>query len=149
MSIEKFSANSVIFLQGDDALDFLIIKKGVVRVVRKKGNTLEVIGVRKEKEFLGEHSLFLGAGVRSLSAIAESDTKIIRIPYKDMLEAIKTCPEWVSNLMSSLVGRSKSLHNMLIEHRIDDDETSGPFNLDLIPAFQNAIKDYVKEKGLD
>ena len=122
MEIEKFSSKSVIFVEGEKANDLLIVKKGVVRIVKeKKGDILQIIGVRKDEEFLGEHSLFFGSGFRSLTAVCEKDVEIVRVAYGDMKKVISSCPGWVNVLMETLISRSKSLHNMLIEHHIDDE----------------------------
>ena len=148
MSIEKYQRNSVIFVEGEKANDFLIIKKGMVRIVKEKRNSLDIIGVRKAKEFLGEHSLFFGTGFRGLCAIAEEDVELIRIPYDELKEILETCPIWVNNLMETLVTRSKSLHDMFIEHRIEDDEIQKPLDPNLIPLFRGALGEYREENKI-
>lgn len=148
MSVEKFGKNSVIFVEGEESKDLIIIKSGQVRIVKEKNKSLDIIGVRKTKEFLGEHSLFFGTGSRTLSAIAEDDVEIIRIPYDELKEVLETCSIWVKNLMETLFSRSKSLHTMLIEHRIEDDEIQKPLSSNRIPLFRDALEEYREEKGI-
>ena len=147
--IERIPEMTPIFVEGERADELIIIKSGQVAIVQSKKNRLKLVGHRNEKEFLGEHSLFIGDGKRKLSAIAITPTEIVRINYRDIKKVLGMCPPWVGESVQSLVQTSKNLHQSLLEHRLEDDsETHVPLSSQQEADFLDAIEKYKAEKNL-
>jgi CRP-like cAMP-binding protein len=145
--IKKFGKWNVIFSEGDPSDDLFIIKRGLVRIATiGKGGVLKTLGFRKEKEFLGEHSMLIGDGKRHLIAIAEEETEIIKVPYGDLKKILGKCPPWVNSLFKTLVMRSKYLHNLMIEHHIEDEEIIRPLNREDEGKIRKIITDYQERR---
>lgn len=146
----RLGPNEFVFVSGEPAKDLYLVKKGKINILVEKGNSVQLIGHRREKDFLGEHSLMMGDGFRKLSAIADEETTLIKIPYNELLEVIHQCPFWLKELLINIVSRSKDLHNIIIEHHIEDEENPiKPLNGEEIREIRDGLKKYRKEHGIE
>ena len=115
----KFSRGQVLFCEGDASQYLYLVIKGEVRIVRESDGRFIPIAVIRPGEFIGELSMF-NDGPRSASAVAVQDSEAYMIKKSDIRKVVKTCPDWVGDIMKTLADRLKGSIDMLREHKIVD-----------------------------
>jgi CRP-like cAMP-binding protein len=144
-----YKEGTVIFSEGEPSSYLYIVVSGEIRIFKEDKDRLIPISIAKNKDFIGELSIFSDEP-RSVSAIATSATSVIMLKKSDIRKVIKDCPDWVSNIMVTLSDRLRGSIDMLREHRIVDDITDGGEDLDAQAEkkFHKSIEDYRKRRGL-
>ncbi len=112
-----FKAGSVIFVQGKPSKHLYLVKKGEVRLVRFKGQSLTAIQICSEKEILNEVAILTNQP-NELSAIAKTDVELVLVDHKDILAAIKNSPVWIPDIFETLCERLKQTQAMIEEHNL-------------------------------
>lgn len=105
---EFLPAGRVFFEVGQKSYDFAYILSGALNIVDRIKNK-NVIRI-KQGQFVGELGLLMGQKT-FLASIAESDTQLIRVPHKKIIELISTVPELGDVLVSAFIAR----RHLLIE----------------------------------
>lgn len=117
----KLPADTVIFSQGSPSKYLYILKKGEVRLLKASGTHLHVFQICKEKEILNEVSV-LTAKPTEFAAIAKTEVELVLVEQKDILNVIKTCPEWVPEMFETLCERLKATQDIIDEHKLQVNE---------------------------
>lgn len=144
-----YKEGTVIFAEGEPSSYLYIVVSGEIRIFKEDKDRLIPISIARNKDFIGELSIFSDEP-RSVSAIATTSTSVIMLKKSDIRKVIKDCPDWVSNIMVTLSDRLRGSIDMLREHRIVDDITDGGEELDsqAEKKFHKSIEDYRKRRGL-
>ncbi len=108
----KFAASSPIFNEGDPSKAMYLVRKGAVRVFKKKGDATIEIDTIRVGQILGEMA-FLDGNPRSASAEALMETEIIEISNQAMEGTLNTSPEWLKILLKTIVGRVRASTNKI------------------------------------
>ena len=147
--ILKFKRGDVVFSAGEASKHLYIVAKGQVQIFKENKNRLELITVVNQKDFIGELSLFEDK-VRSATAIATRETELIQIKKADVRRVVELCPDWVSEIITTLTDRLRHSINVLREHRIDEDieEASKELNNQILNQFMATVTEYRKRKGI-
>ena len=83
-SEQDVAAGDVLFADGDDTYDLIVVLAGEVRIVERHGQLGEtVIAAYGPSRFLGEIGLLTGQRVY-LSAVASSAGRVLRVPVKEV-----------------------------------------------------------------
>lgn len=119
----SFKKGQVIFAEGEASSYLYIVVKGEVRVFKENSGKLMPITIVGPQDFIGELSMF-NDEPRSATAIATQDTELMIIKKSDIRKVLRSCPEWVTNIMVTISDRLRSTVEVLREHRIVDDMKS-------------------------
>lgn len=145
----QFNKGAVIFTEGEPSTYLYIIKSGEVRIVKKDKDRLTPITILKERDFLGELSMFSN-NPRNATAIATSDTELIMVKKSDIKKVLNKCPDWVSDIMQTISSRLRDSDELLREHKIIDDkyESQNVLSPEEEVICKKAIDDYCKRMGI-
>jgi CRP-like cAMP-binding protein len=140
---------SVLFHEGEPSSFMYIIAEGKIGILKEDSGRILPLASLGEKSFLGEMSLF-NEEVRSASAVALEDTKVLMIKKTSIRKVLKNCPEWVTNIMITLTDRLREVDDLMREHRVSDEVLSNEFELH--PEEQkeviSSLEEYKKRRGI-
>lgn len=112
-----FKAGTVIFAQGKSSKYLYLVKKGEVRLMKFKGNSLTGIQLCGEREILNEVAVLTNKP-NGLTAIAKTDVELVLVDQKDVLNVIQNSPSWVPEIFETLCERLKHTQDMIEEHNL-------------------------------
>ncbi|EQC47081.1 cyclic nucleotide-binding domain protein [Bacteriovorax sp. BSW11_IV] len=144
----KFKKGQVLYVEGEPSNYVYLIKSGIVKLIKEDAGRLVAIARLKDKEFIGLESFFSDSS-RKESAVAVEETNAFMIKRNDLKGAMKTCPEWMNDLISLMSGRLENTMDILRAHRISDDLEQGfGFGQDEEVKIKKSLEEYKKKKGL-
>lgn len=146
----NFKKGQVIFAEGEASSYLYIVVSGEVRIFKEQGGKLMPITVVGPRDFIGELSMF-NEESRSATAIAAKDSTLMLIKKTDIRKVLRSCPEWVSDIMITISDRLRSTVEVLREHRIVDDLNPGEneqLSAQDLKAFQSSVASYRSRRGL-
>ncbi|MBT7608589.1 MAG: cyclic nucleotide-binding domain-containing protein [Bacteriovoracaceae bacterium] len=146
----KLKKDQVLFVEGESSAYLYIVVRGKIRIVKELESKFIPISVVGEKSFIGELSMF-SDDVRSASAIAMETTSVLMIKKSDIRKVLKSCPDWVSEIMQTLSGRLRGGLDILREHNIVDGASDSENNLSPqeSKSITASLKAYRKRRGLN
>ena len=101
-----------VFSEGDMSKSLYYVKRGVVRIFKKKGvGAIEIESIRAG-QVLGELAFFDNQP-RSASAEALTQVELVEISKDALDEAISKVPEWFSALVKTITSRLRNTNNRL------------------------------------
>jgi CRP-like cAMP-binding protein len=112
-----FKAGTVIFSQGKSSKFLYLVKKGEVRLVKFKGQSLIGIQLCGEREILNEVAI-LTSKANELTAIAKTDVELVLVDQKEILSVIKNSPKWIPEIFETLCERLQHSQSMIEEHNL-------------------------------
>ena len=108
----KLKANEVLFEEGDQSKSLYFLKRGVIRIYKKKGSgSIEIESIRAG-QILGELAFF-DNNPRSASAEALTAAELVEISKDALDEAVSKVPEWFSALIKTITARLRTTNNRL------------------------------------
>lgn len=116
-----YKAGTVIFAQGKPSKYLYLVKRGEVRLVKFKGNSLTGIQLCGEREILNEVAILTNKP-NELTAIAKTDVELVLVDQKDVLSVIKNSPSWIPEIFETLCERLKHTQDMIEEHNLAADK---------------------------
>jgi len=146
----NFKKGQVIFAEGEASSYLYIVVSGEVRIFKEQSGKLMPITVVGPRDFIGELSMF-NEESRSATAIAAKDSTLMLIKKTDIRKVLRSCPEWVSDIMITISDRLRSTVEVLREHRIVDDLNPGEneqLSAQDLKAFQSSVASYRSRRGL-
>jgi CRP-like cAMP-binding protein len=146
----SYKKGQVIFAEGEASSYLYIVVSGEIRIFKEEKSRLIPISTVSSQDFIGELSMF-SDDPRSATAIATQDTKLMIIKKSDIRKVLRSCPEWVSNIMITISDRLRSTVEVLREHRIVDDLNPGnsePISDQDMAKFQGSVEAYRSRRGL-
>jgi len=97
----------LLFAEGDNSKSMYLIKRGVLRLFKKKGDSSIEIGTIHSGEILGELA-FLDGMPRSASAEGLTDCTLVEISSDKFSATLKSLPDWLKLLLKTVVGRLRA-----------------------------------------
>jgi CRP/FNR family transcriptional regulator, cyclic AMP receptor protein len=140
----------VLFAKGESSAYLYIVEEGEVGIFLDENEKLTLLNTIGEKDFIGEISMF-SDDKRNATAIALEDTYLIVVKKVEIQKVLKSCPEWVTNIMLTLSDRLRNTTEVLREHRVVDDMRSAAtrsLSPEEINKLQDAVKEYRDRKKL-
>jgi len=105
----SFPKNKIIFLNGDKASHIYVILNGFVKIYKTSFRGDQTITrIAKKKEIFGEVSCFSNS-YHQLSAETITRTEILKIPQKELLQAIKLDEDFNNKIIKWLFQRQNYL----------------------------------------
>jgi CRP-like cAMP-binding protein len=112
-----FAPKTVLFREGDDATNLMIIKSGEVVCLKSSKERLIPVFLAKGQDIIGESAMLSGAPY-TYSAIAISRVEVISIPSKAFNQALGAAPQWITDLTTTMVSRFQSTASLVAENRV-------------------------------
>jgi CRP-like cAMP-binding protein len=102
----------MVFNEGDQSKSLYFVKRGVVRIFKKKGvGAIEIESIRAG-QVLGELAFFDNQP-RSASAEALTQVELVEISKAALEDAISKVPDWFSALIKTITSRLRNTNNRL------------------------------------
>ena len=112
--IVEFKQGDIIFDEKDKAEALYIIKEGQIRLFRPKGKDFVEIAVLRKGEVIGEMAFFdEKQSIRSCSASALVNTKVIEIGFGSFGKAIKHLNPWFKTIIFTLADRLRDSNDLV------------------------------------
>lgn len=117
----QYRRGAVIFLDGDDAREVLIIESGELKITLASQDGREImIDIRGAGEIVGEMSL-IDDSPRSASAFAlSSPTDVFVLSVRDFKELLDTHPTFARTLLDEMVQKVRDATFQQLELSLDD-----------------------------
>lgn len=106
-AIKKVKKGDIIFREGENPGAMYLIRTGMIRVFKKKGDSQIEIDTLRAGGVVGEMA-FLDGNPRSASAEALMDTEMVEISTALYSSTMEKIPEWVKILIKAIVGKLRS-----------------------------------------
>lgn len=106
-ALKKFKKGEILFREGENPGAMYLIRTGMVRVFKKKGDSQIEIDTLRAGGVVGEMA-FLDGNPRSASAEAIMDTELVEISTDLYTSTMEKIPEWVKILIKAIVGKLRS-----------------------------------------
>ena len=140
--VSHFEKGSVIFLENTPSSFLYIISSGRVRIVKESGDRIIPLAIVKEKEFIGELSIF-DDSKHNATAIAHGPVDLVKVQKSDIQNQLNSLPDWINTIMLTLTDRLRSIDDIIQKNRIiDDDLCEG---IPLLPEEEVLIKAKIAE----
>ena len=102
----------MVFTEGDMSKSLYFVKRGVIRIFKKKGVGAIEIETIRAGQVLGELAFFDNQP-RSASAEALTQVELVEISKAALDDAISKVPEWFSALVKTITSRLRNTNNRL------------------------------------
>lgn len=112
-----FNPKMVMFREGDDASELMIIKSGEVLCLKAFKDRLIPVFMAKGQDILGESAMLDGAPY-TYSAIAMTNVEVIKVPNNDFRQAFEAAPQWLIDLTLTMVSRFQHTAGLVAENRV-------------------------------
>lgn len=111
ISLEK---GETLFLEGDSAHCFYIIKSGQLEIFRKQDGEIFVLGVANEFEILGEMAL-LNKRIRSAGVRAKEHSVVLELSLQNMESYLNHQPFWLRLMIKALIERLDRANKLKVQ----------------------------------
>jgi CRP-like cAMP-binding protein len=112
-----FDPKSVLFREGDDASQMMIIKTGQVLCLKASKERLIPVFLANGQDIIGESAMLSGAPY-TYSAIALNRVEVMSVPSKNFTDALDAAPEWLTDLTLTMISRFQSTAGLVAENRV-------------------------------
>lgn len=103
----RLQKGDILFKEGDSSNAMYLIRTGMVRIFKKRGDSQVEIDTLRSGQILGEMA-FLDGNLRSASAEALMDSELVEISKSVYDATMIQVPEWVKVLLKAIVARLRS-----------------------------------------
>ena len=117
--VRQYPRNTMIFCEGQKGSDMFIIQDGVVRIVKVVGGQEITLALLKKGDMFGEMAL-LDDSLRSATAIANENCKLMVVNKGNFNQMITTQPQYISKLTTILSDRIWSMYRQLVNTQLPD-----------------------------
>lgn len=104
---KKLRKGDILFREGEMSNHMYLIRTGVIRIFKKKGDSQIEIDNLRAGQIVGEMA-FLDGNSRSASAEALMDAELIEISQEIYQATLNSTPEWLKVLLKAIVSRLRS-----------------------------------------
>lgn len=112
MSSRVLKQGEALFQEGDVSRSAYLIKRGQIRLFKKKGTAVVEIDTIRSGSLIGELA-FLDQQPRSASAEAIVETEVIEISVKLLDDTLAKTPEWLKILLKTVTARLRAATNKI------------------------------------
>ena len=100
--------HNLVFTEGSKGDAAYILTEGKIEISRIIEGHKKVFAVLKPISIFGEMALFLDEGIRTATAIALEDSKVIVVTKEDLDEFMQKSPKVIASIITVLVSRLKT-----------------------------------------
>ncbi len=105
--LRKLKKGELLFAEGENSRAMYLIKQGMIRVFKKKGDSDIEIDTIRSGQILGELA-FLDGNPRSASGEALTDCDLMEISGPTFEAVLAHMPDWLKILLKTVVGRLRT-----------------------------------------
>jgi thioredoxin reductase (NADPH) len=106
--VRPVEAGEILFREGDESYDFIVVESGAVTIVRGYGGENRVIAVHGPHRFLGELNLLTGASVY-LTAVVRDPGEIIAVPSRRLKGLLASDQDLANIILRAYLARRSIL----------------------------------------
>lgn len=103
----KVKKGELLFAEGENSRAMYLLKSGMIRIFKKKGESSIEIDTIRTGQVLGELA-FLDGNPRSASGEALVDCELMEVSGPTFQAALSTMPDWLKILLKTIVGRLRT-----------------------------------------
>lgn len=111
-AVRKLKKGELLFAEGENSRAMYIIRKGIVRLFKKKGDSQIELDIIRSGSVLGELA-FLDGNPRSASAEAITEVEVVEVSGPTFQAVLDKMPEWLKLLLKTVVGRLRTASNRI------------------------------------
>lgn len=111
------STRSVIFKEGEKASKLYIVKSGEILCLKSTKDRLIPVFLAKEGDVIGESAMIHDSNY-SYSAISLANSEIVEITSFSFKQVFGKAPDWILNLVKTMVSRFQVTSSLISENRI-------------------------------
>jgi len=104
---KKLTKGDRIFTEGENSRAMYLLKSGMVRIFKKKGDSAIELDTIRSGQILGELA-FLDGNPRSASGEALTECELLEISGPAFQQTLAAMPEWLKILLKTVVGRLRA-----------------------------------------
>lgn len=108
----RFSAGTVLFRDGDPAIEAFLLQEGRVRLLKQAGRMERSLRVVRPGDLFGESALIRGAS-RSSTAVALDDVVTLAFDHATFEQVLATSPEVAGRVLSQLIRRMRDAEDQI------------------------------------
>jgi CRP/FNR family cyclic AMP-dependent transcriptional regulator len=111
-TVTQLKRGDVLFSEGDTSRAMYLLKTGMVRIYKKKGEAFIELDTVHSGQILGELA-FLDGNPRSASAEAIGECSLVEISGPAFQDTLARCPEWLKILLKTIVSRLRNANTRI------------------------------------
>ncbi len=115
MPEQQYTANSIIFSEGDDASEAYIIRSGEVEILKHAEHGEVRLATLAAGEVFGEMALFEAQGKRSATARSTQATIVDIVTKDEFNKLIEQCPDRILPILHTILQRLRSSNERISE----------------------------------
>jgi CRP-like cAMP-binding protein len=115
----QYTANSMIFSEGENGEELFIIQKGSVKIVKIVDNSEVLLAVLKAGDIFGEMAL-LESKPRAACAVAYEDCQLLAVNRANFTNMVGTQPQLIARLTTLLAERIWFIYKQLANTQVKD-----------------------------
>lgn len=105
--LRQLKKGDLLFNEGETSRAMYLLKSGIIRIFKKKGDSDIELDTARSGQILGELA-FLDGNPRSASGEALTDCSLIEISGPAFYATLSNMPDWLKILLKTIVGRLRS-----------------------------------------
>lgn len=105
--VKKLARGEMLFSEGENSRAMYLVKSGMIRIFKKKGDAAIEIDTIRAGQILGELA-FLDGNPRSAGGEALTDCELLEISGPTFQSTLGSMPDWLKILLKTVVGRLRS-----------------------------------------
>ncbi len=106
-SARKLRKGELLFAEGENSRAMYFLKNGIIRLFKKKGDSVIELDTVHSGQVLGELA-FLDGNPRSASGEALTDCDLVEVSGAAFTQTLSTMPDWLKILLKTVVGRLRN-----------------------------------------
>jgi|GEM_PF-4492982 len=135
--LKTFTSRTVLFKEGDKATKLFKVHSGEILILKELNSRLTPVYLAKEGDIIGEVSCFADT-FHTYSAVTKNSVRLEEISALKIKHHLKESPDWMRDLLASMVNRLAETIHLLSENRIQHESiiSAGEFT----PEFEVQLK---------
>ena len=105
--VKRLKKGELLFAEGENSRAMYLLKNGMIRIFKKKGDTNIEIDTIRSGQVLGELA-FLDGNPRSASGEALIECELVEISGPTFQAVLSKMPDWLKMLLKTVVGRLRT-----------------------------------------
>lgn len=105
--IRRLKRGELLFAEGESSRTMYLLKSGMIRIFKKKGDACIEIDTVHSGQILGELA-FLDGNPRSASGEALTDCELLEISGPTFVQTLSEMPQWLKIMLKTVVGRLRT-----------------------------------------
>ncbi|OFZ18873.1 MAG: hypothetical protein A2X94_03090 [Bdellovibrionales bacterium GWB1_55_8] len=105
--VRRLKKGELLFAEGENSRAMYFLKNGMIRIFKKKGDSVIEIDTIHSGQVVGEMA-FLDGNPRSASGEALTDCDLVEVSGPAFMEVLARMPDWLKILLKTVVGRLRT-----------------------------------------